>query len=457
MKKILINIYKDTLHLIIFKNKHIYNHLTEAINYSHKKTNIYLGKIISIKHSFEAVFVDYGTSKYGFLPLSEMIKNRIENKKKNNKNNYLDEQLIQIIKEEKGLKGVNLTNNISLIGYFIILLPYTKNIIGISKKIIEKKRQKLRILLKKINIPANSSIILRTTTHKATLVDISLDLSILLEQWDYILNNIHKHNAPSLVYHESNKIIQTLRDTLKNNISEILVSNTKIFKLTKHYIKYIQLTLDIKLKFLKTNENVFKKFYTQTFLKNTLKFNIILPSGGTLIIDKTEALIAIDINSAKTKCIDSENTALKTNKEAIDEIAKQCRIKNLNGLIVIDLIDMPKKYNNFIEKRLLNAVKDDKAKIKIGKISTFFLLEITRQRVGTNTKKNLYQKNLSTNVIAIIKKYLKNKVPKTQKNINIVTKIPFVIFPLLFSNIIKLITNIEKSIRKQILIYPHNN
>lgn len=392
MKKIIIDVEKTNLKIVTFEEKDIHNYCVETCSYAHKKTNIYKGKIINIKHNVEAAFIDYGAQKCGFLPLNEVI----QKKTIHNETPCTTDIITQLIKEEKDNKGASLTSNISLPGYYLILLPVNKNKIGISKKITETQRGNLRAMVKKLNIPNEMGIIVRTTTRVVEAVDLVLDLELLLNQWETIIENAETKKSPYLLYQESNKIIQVIRDNIKTDIDEIIINNKKIYKLTYHYIKNMHIDLVDKIKLHTTHNTTLKKFKLYDQIKAFTNKIITLPSGGLIVIEKTEALVSIDVNSAKNIIKSNANeTALKVNLEATDEIARQLRIRNLCGLIVIDYIDMlDDESNEIIEKRMLKSIAYDTAKIKIGKISNFGLMVLSRQQIGKQNVKRYYmQKN----------------------------------------------------------------
>ena len=395
MKKIIIDTEKTKLKIITFEEKDIHNYCVETCSYAHKKTNMYKGKIINIKHNVEAAFIDYGAQKCGFLPLNEVIQKKticVDT-------TYANDIIVQLLKEEKDNKGATLTCNVSLLGYYLILLPVNKNKIGISKKILEPQRENLRNIIKNLNIPNEMGVIVRTTTRLVTTTDLVLDLELLLNQWETIIKNSKLKKSPYLLYQESNKIIQIIRDNTKTDIDTIIINNKKIYKLSYHYIKNIHIDLINKIKLHTSNNNIIKKFKLCDQIKSSVGKIVTLPTGGLIVIEKTEALISIDVNSAKniTKS-NADETALKVNLEATDEIARQLKIRNLCGLIVIDYIDMLSDVNKeIVEKRMLKSIAYDTAKIKIGKISNFGLLVLSRQQIGKQKIKKYHtQKNKVT-------------------------------------------------------------
>lgn len=412
MKKIIIDVQKNNLNIITFEGINIHNSVIETTAHIHKKTNIYKGIVTSIKYNIESAFVDYGTNKCGLIPISELLQKHILPTQTTEQDNNQNIILAQIVKEEKNNKGVTLTTNISLVGYHLILLPKSIYKIGISKKISNDNRKQLRETTKNLNIPTPMGIIVRTNASKASPIELALDLNILIEQWLQIKQLFVFKKAPSILYQESNKIVQTIRDNVKVDICDIIINNKKLFKLALHYTKNLQENLTQKLTYFTPASILFKKFkLTEQQPASTVAVK--LPSGGTVFIEKTEALVAIDVNSAKMLSKkNADSTALKTNLEATDEIARQLKLRNLSGLIVIDYIDMKnKKHNDLVTTRMLEATSYDTSKIKIGKISDFGLLELSRQQTG-NVEKKIQQKKtkkLNTKILYNTWKKLRNK------------------------------------------------
>ncbi len=386
MKRILINAkQKEEIRIALTNN----NKLNDLIIINKKKKqykyNIYKGIINRIEPSLEAVFVNYGNNKNGFLPIK-----KIYNKKKI----FIGKKLIiQIYKEARNNKCALLTTYINIISTYIILMPKKKNIIKISKKIKNKERKKIKKKIKKTNILKNMGIIVRTSAINKSIKTIKKDLILKIKKWKKIKKKFKKKKKPSLIYKQNNIIIKIFRDYLNKNIKEIIIDNYKIYKKSIKNIKKIYNKNYIK-KIIFYNKIIplFSLFKIEKQIESAFKRKIRLPSGGLIIIDITEALISIDVNSSKyNKENNIEITALKTNLEASKEIAKQLRIRDLGGLIVIDFIDMNIIKNlKKVEKKFKKLINNDKAKTKIGYISVFGLLEMSRQRLNISLIESNY-------------------------------------------------------------------
>ncbi|MCR3754778.1 MAG: ribonuclease E [Candidatus Westeberhardia cardiocondylae] len=394
MKKILINTTSKELRVAFIEKKILYDFIIEYSKYKQKKSNIYKGKISHIEPSLEAIFVDYGVEKHGFLPFKEISQEyfpyqySVYNKKKIQDILYKGQEIIvQVSKEEKGNKGAALTTFISLAGIYLVLLPNNPNSGGISRKIEKNKRVELKEILSSLHLPQGMSIIIRTAGLGKSIEILQSDLSFQLKHWQIIKKISEKCKAPFLIHQESNIIIRIFRDNLHSDISEILIDNIQTLNLAKKYITLLgRCDFIDKIKFYNKNIPLFSYYQIESQIESAFQRKITLPSGSSIVIDTTEALTAIDINSAKsTKGIDIEETAFKTNLEAANEIARQIRIRDLSGLIVIDFIDMsPIEHQREVENCFKKATRQDRARIRIGKISDFGLLELSRQRIGTS-------------------------------------------------------------------------
>ncbi len=464
MKRMLINATQIEELRIAFVNKQkLYDLKIENIKNKSKKLNIYKGKIIKIEPSLNAVFVDYGSFKYGFLPLKEISKEYL---KKNNKNinNILyigKEILVQINKEERENKCALLTTFICLIGNFLILMPNNPKIKGVSKKIEKNERLKIKKNISLLGIPKKMGFIIRTLGSGKSIKTLKNDLYIKLKNWEYIKNKFKKKKNPGVLYHENNIFLNIFRDSIIKDIDEILIDNIKIYKIIK---KLKNNNYKNKIKFYKGNISLFNYFKIESQIESAFIRKVRLPSGGCIIIDNTEALTSIDINSSKsTKSKNIENTAFNTNLEATEEISRQLRLRDISGLIVIDFIDMyTEKNKKIIEKNLKEKTKNDRAKIKIGYISKFGLLEMSRQRLNPSLKESNYYKcprckgnriirnykSLSLSILRIIEE------KSLKKNTNIIYAIvPINIASYLLNKKRKNLYIIEKNIKPKIKIY----
>jgi ribonuclease E len=365
-----------------------------------KKANIYKGKITRIEPSLEAAFVDYGADRHGFLPLKEIsseyfVKNVDSGTKPNIRDVLREGQdiVVQIDKEERGNKGAALTTYVSLAGRFIVLKPNKARSGGVSRRIVGSDRDLARQSLSGIEVPDGMSVILRTAGIDRSAEELAWDLENLLAVWHAILSVVLQRPSPFLIYRESNAVVRALRDYLTNEIGEILIDDETTYKEAVEFVEQVMPHNLRKLKLYADPVPLFTRFQIESQIESAFAHNVTLPSGGSIVIDHTEALVSIDINSARaTKGGDIEATALNTNLEAADEIARQLRIRDLGGLIVIDFIDMgPQKNQRAVENRLREAVRQDRARVQIGKITRFGLLEMSRQRLRPSLGESSYQ------------------------------------------------------------------
>src|SRR6185503_11979952 len=346
------------------------------------------GRISRIEPSLEACFVDYGSEPHGFLPLKEISKDYFR-KTEGGRNNMRDllsegqEVIVQVEKEERGNKGAALTTFISLAGRFLVLMPNNARAGGVSRRIEGEDREQLREALDQVQIPDSMGAIVRTAGVGRSAEELQWDLDNLKEVWTAVSTAAEGRPAPFLIYQESKAIIRALRDYLADDIGEILVDNQEVFSEAQQYMQRFMPAGLRKLKLYEDSVPLFTRFQIENQIESAHSHKVNLPSGGSIVIDPTEALVSIDINSARaTRGSDIETTALNTNLEAADEIARQLRLRDLGGLIVIDFIDMESQKNQrAVEDRLRDAVRQDRARIQIGRLSRFGLLELSRQRL----------------------------------------------------------------------------
>jgi ribonuclease E len=380
---------QEELRMAMVDGQRLYDLNIEAPASERKKANIYLGKITRIEPSLEAAFVDYGADRHGFLPLKEISSEYFSGGSGSGKTNIKDvlkegqSIVVQVDKEERGNKGAALTTFVSLAGRFIVLKPNKARSGGVSRRITGGDRDAARSALNSIEIPDGMSVILRTAGIDRSAEELAYDLENLLTVWTAILNVVLERPAPFLIYRESDSVVRALRDYMTNEIGEVLIDDEQTYK---DAVEHVTVTMPHNLKKLKLYADpvpLFTRFQIESQIESAFAHSVTLPSGGSIVIDHTEALVSIDINSARaTKGGDIEATALNTNLEAADEIARQLRIRDLGGLIVIDFIDMgPSKHQRSVESRLREAVRQDRARVQIGKISRFGLLEMSRQRL----------------------------------------------------------------------------
>lgn len=394
MSTILINASHDDLRVAMLSNQVLddfyYEHCEQKQNIG-SKSNILKARITRIEPGLEAAFVDFGGNRQGFLPFRE-ISPEYYSKKVPEDHSGLSIQdvvkegrdiMIQIMKEERGTKGAALTSYITLAGCYLVLMPNSPNAGGISRRIEGDDRQEMKEILNNLKVPEGMSTIIRTAGVDKSLEELQWDLDVLVHQWEAIKRAYNQRPAPFLIHQEGDVLIRTIRDHLRQDVTEIIIDEVNVFTKAKDYIEKVRADYLSKLKLYQDEVPLFVRYQIEKQVKSAFDSEVHLPSGGSIVIDKTEALTAIDINSAKaTHGSDIEETALHTNLEAADEIARQLRLRDIGGLIVIDFIDMtPVQHQREVENRLREALKHDRARIQIGRISRFGLLEMSRQRL----------------------------------------------------------------------------
>ena len=393
MKRMLINAtQQEELRVALVDGQRLYDLDIESPGHEQKKANIYKGKITRIEPSLEAAFVDYGAERHGFLPLKEISREYFPaNYNSHGRPNIKDvlregqEVIVQIDKEERGNKGAALTTFISLAGSYLVLMPNNPRAGGISRRIEGDDRTELKEALSALELPDGMGLIVRTAGVGKQADALQWDLSFRLKHWDAIKKAADSRPAPFLIHQESNVIVRAFRDYLRQDIGEILIDNPKVLELARQHIAALgRPDFSSKIKLYTGEIPLFSHYQIESQIESAFQREVRLPSGGSIVIDSTEALTAIDINSARaTRGGDIEETAFNTNLEAADEIARQLRLRDLGGLIVIDFIDMtPVRHQRAVENRLREAVRQDRARIQISHISRFGLLEMSRQRLS---------------------------------------------------------------------------
>ncbi len=400
MKRMLINAtQEEELRMAMVDGQRLYDLNIELPSGERKKANIYKGEITRIEPSLEAAFVNYGAERHGFLPLkeisSEYFITEVESGSKPNIKDVLKEGqdiVVQIDKEERGTKGAALTTFVSLAGRFIVLKPNKSRSGGVSRRILGEERELARESLQEVEVPSGMSVILRTAGIDRSAEELEWDLQNLLAVWEAIKKVVVERPSPFLIYRESNAIVRALRDYLTNDIGEILIDNEETYKEAYDFVSQVMPHNLRKLKHYSDSVPLFTRFQIESQIESAFAHSVTLPSGGSIVIDHTEALVSIDINSARaTKGGDIEATALNTNLEAAEEIARQLRLRDLGGLVVIDFIDMgPQRNQREVENRLREAVRQDRARVQIGKITRFGLLEMSRQRLRPSLGESSY-------------------------------------------------------------------
>ncbi|MFP2769465.1 ribonuclease E [Oceanisphaera sp. KMM 10153] len=391
MKRMLINAtQEEELRVALVDGQKLYDLDIESPGHEQKKANIYKGKITRVEPSLEAAFVDYGADRHGFLPLKEIARNYFPagysyQGRPNIKEVVKEGQevIVQIDKEERGNKGAALTTFISLAGSYLVLMPNNPRAGGISRRIEGDERTELKEALAHLKLPDGMGLIVRTAGVGKSGEELEWDLHVLQTHWSAIQEAAEGGSAPFLIHQESNVIVRAIRDYLRRDIGEILIDNPVIFERAKQHIELVRPDFVNRVKLYEGDVPMFSHYQIESQIESAFQREVRLPSGGSIVIDPTEALTSIDINSSRaTKGGDIEETALQTNLEAAEEIARQLRLRDLGGLVVIDFIDMtPVRHQREVENRLRDAVRQDRARIQLGRISRFGLLEMSRQRL----------------------------------------------------------------------------
>ncbi|MDA5319552.1 ribonuclease E [Vibrio cholerae] len=382
---------KEELRVALVDGQRLFDLDIESPGHESKKANIYKGRITRIEPSLEAAFVDYGAERHGFLPLKEIAREYFPDGysyqgRPNIKDvlNEGQEVIVQIEKEERGSKGAALTTFISLAGSYLVLMPNNPRAGGISRRIEGDERTELKSALSSLELPQGMGLIVRTAGVGKSAEELEWDLNVLLKHWSAIKQASDSNPAPFLIHQESNVIVRAIRDYLRRDIGEILIDSNSIYERALEHIRLVRPDFVNRVKKYEGEVPLFSHFQIESQIESAFQREVRLPSGGSIVIDPTEALTSIDINSARaTKGGDIEETALNTNLEAADEIARQLRLRDLGGLVVIDFIDMtPVRHQREVENRLREAVRVDRARVQIGRISRFGLLEMSRQRLS---------------------------------------------------------------------------
>jgi ribonuclease E len=391
MKRMLINAtQQEELRVALVDGQKLYDLSIEIPSKEQKKANIYKARISRVEQSLEACFVDYGALRHGFLPLKEISKEFFRNPSQGGRMNIRDlvsegqELMVQVEKEERGTKGAALTTFISLAGRFLVLMPNSPRAGGVSRRIEGEDRDQMREIMNQLNVPEGMGAIIRTAGVGRAVEELQWDLDNLRTQWEAIALAGNGRTAPFLVYQEGDALTRSLRDYLGDDIGEVLVDDPGAFQKAQEYMqRFMPPDAQRKLKTYTDDIPLFTRYQIENQIESAYAHKVQLPSGGSLVVDYTEALVSIDINSARaTRGSDIEATATNTNLEAADEIARQLRIRDIGGLIVIDFIDMEDgKNQRAVEDRLREAMKMDRARIQIGRLSRFGLLEMSRQRL----------------------------------------------------------------------------
>ena len=438
-----------------------------------KKANIYKAKITRVEPSLEAAFVDFGAERHGFLPLKEISREYFVGHT-GGRPNIRDvikegtEVIVQVDKEERGNKGAALTTLVSLAGRYLVLMPNNPRAGGISRRIEGEERAELREAMSKLDIPAEMGVIVRTAGLGRSTEDLQWDLDYLLHLWNSIKDAADKKPAPFLIYQESNVIIRAIRDYLRQDVGEVLIDKTSVYEEALDFVRQVMPQYQNKIKLYKDSVPLFNRFQIESQIETAFQREVKLPSGGSIVIDPTEALVSIDINSARaTRGGDIEETAFNTNLEAADEIARQLRLRDIGGLIVIDFIDMGSSRNQReVENRIRQALSVDRARVQTSRISRFGLLEMSRQRLrpslgetsgvvcprcsGQGTIRDI--ESLALSILRLMEEEaMKDKTSEIR------AQVPVPVAAFLLNEKRKMIAKIEKRHEARIIVIPNAN
>ena len=474
MKRMLINAtQKEELRVALVDGQRLFDLDIENPGHEQKKANIYKGRITRVEQSLEAAFVDYGAERHGFLPLKEISREYFpEDYVYQGRPNIKDivkegqEVIVQVNKEERGNKGAALTTFVSLAGSYLVIMPNNPRAGGISRRIEGDERLELKDALGSLDVPDGVGLIVRTAGVGKSPEELQWDLKVLLHHWEAIKQASKDRPAPFLIHQESDVIVRAIRDYLRRDIGEILIDNPKIYEKAKAHIKLVRPDFISRVKLYQGEVPLFSHYQIESQIESAFQREVRLPSGGSIVIDVTEALTAIDINSARsTRGGDIEETALNTNLEAADEIARQLRLRDLGGLIVIDFIDMtPVRHQREVENRIRDAVRQDRARIQISRISRFGLLEMSRQRLSPSlgesshhicprcqgTGKIRDNESLSLSILRLIEE---EALKENTKQVH--TIVPVQVASYLLNEKRKAVHNIEKRHNVDVLVVPN--
>jgi ribonuclease E len=479
MKRILINATQpEELRVATVDGQKLDNLDIETTTRKQNKSNIYKAIITRIEPSLEAAFVDFGANRHGFLPLKDVSRSYFtpsESSKDVNERLHIkdllhegQELIVQVDKAERGNKGAALTSFISLAGRYLVLMPNNPRAGGVSRRIEGDDRNEAREVLSTLEIPTGMGLILRTAGVNKTAEELKWDLEYLLQLWKAIENSAQPHPAPFLIYQESNVIIRAIRDYLREDINEILIDNLDIYEEAYAFMQQVMPQYLNKVKLYKDKVPLFTRYQIESQIESAFQREVKLPSGGAIVLDHTEALLSIDINSARsTKGVDIEETALNTNLEAVDEVARQLRLRDLGGLVVIDFIDMlSHKNQREVETRMKEALKMDRARVQIGRISRFGLLEMSRQRLRPSLGESSHNicprcngqgtirsvESLSLSILRVMEEEAMKE--KTDK---LITEVPVEVATYLLNEKRQAVLDIEERQQINILLIPNVN
>jgi ribonuclease E len=477
MKRMLINAaHQEELRVALVDGQKLYDLDIEASSRTQKKSNIYKGRITRLEPSLEAAFVDFGAERHGFLPLKEISKKYFVNSsnKSDGRINIKEvlkegqEIIVQVDKEERGNKGAALTTFISLAGRYLVLMPNNPRAGGISRRIEGDDRTQLRSAMDGLTIPNQMGVIVRTAGVGRSTEELQWDLDYLLQFWDAISTAAENRKAPFLIYQESNLIIRAIRDYLRQDIGEVLVDNPTVYEDVLNFVQSVMPAYENKIKLYNDPVPLLSRYQIEAQIETAFQREVKLPSGGSIVIDPTEALVSIDINSSRsTKGSDIEETAFQTNLEAADEIARQLRLRDMGGLVVIDFIDMtPVKNQREVENRMKKALELDRARVQVGKISRFGLLEMSRQRLRPSLAETRSEvcprcsgqgtiRGVDSMALSIMRLIYEEASKDKTAQIRAILPVPVASF--LLNEKRGQITKIEKTLKVSVLIVPNQH
>ena len=476
MKRMLVNAtQEEELRVALVDGQKLFDLSIELPSREQKKANVYKGRISRVEPSLEACFVDYGAQRHGFLPLKEVSKEYFRLQPQGGRMNIREllaegqDLIVQVEKEERGTKGAALTTFISLAGRFLVLMPNNPRAGGVSRRIEGEDRDQMREVMNQLQIPEGMGAIVRTAGVGRSAEELQWDLDNLKTQWEQIAVAAADRPAPFLVFRESDAVTRAMRDYLSDDIGEVLVDDTGAYQKAQEYMqRFMPADAQRKLKQYVDDIPLFTRFQIESQIESAYAHKVQLPSGGSIVIDYTEALVSIDINSARaTRGSDIETTALNTNLEAADEISRQLRIRDIGGLIVIDFIDMESTKNQReVEDRLRDAVRMDRARIQIGRLSRFGLLEMSRQRlrpslgesshivcprcVGIGSIRSIESMTLS--ILRLIGEELRK-----DRTARVIAQVPVEVATYLFNEKREWLRTLEEKSEAELLIVPNPN
>ena len=475
MKRMLVNAtQQEELRVALVDGQKLYDLSIELPSREQKKANIYKGRISRVEPSLEACFVDYGAQRHGFLPLKEVAREFFRQQPQGGRMNIRDllsegqDVIVQVEKEERGNKGAALTTFISLAGRFLVLMPNNPRAGGVSRRIEGEDRDQMREVMNQLQIPDGMGAIVRTAGVGRSAEELQWDLDNLRTQWDQI-DAATDRPAPFLVYRESDAVTRAMRDYLSDDVGEILVDDQAAFEKAQEYMqRFMPVDAQRRLKMYTDDIALFTRFQIESQIESAYAHKVQLPSGGSVVIDYTEALVSIDINSARaTRGSDIETTALNTNLEAADEISRQLRIRDIGGLIVIDFIDMESQKNQReVEDRLRDAVKMDRARIQIGRLSRFGLLEMSRQRLRPSLGESSHIvcprcvgigsiRSVESLALAILR--LIGEELRKDRTVRIIAQVPVAVATYLFNEKREWLRTLEDKSEVDLVIVPNPN